>query len=557
MATDDTVGDNAAAPESGDRDGSRANAASRFFVYELRGTAPLDVAQRQALSEFAITERANSGSADRATRALELLGQGVGIVEPGGEIVWMNHGLSRQTPELMRRFSDACVEAIAAWRRVRSVPGTVRSTFRAEGRWYDVVMTPILAAAGAQIDGAVALLVDATATRRMQDRLDAIDQAGAALLRFDEDELNAQNAAERLRTLEARVLGATRSVLGFDNFEYRMTNRKTEQLELVFCSGLVPLGIGERIFARAEANGICGLVAATGASVVCPDVAQEPRYVRGLPGASSTLTVPLRLYDEVVGVLNVESTERAHFDDEDRIGAELLGRYVALALHMLDLLVQERCETLRATSTTLAREAESPLEELTHAARELESRAHDDASRAFAKRVTENIARVDELLKNAGTAQRGILGAEEFMREFSREGQVDPRFAGRRILVSDDDEATRETVRDVFLQQGCSVTACIDGKAAIEAVRAHATAGTPFDLVISDIRMPDANGYEVFRASKDAHPETPVILMTGFGYDPNHSIVRSGQEGLHCHLFKPIEIAQLLEESRKALTARG
>jgi CheY-like chemotaxis protein len=219
--------------------------------------------------------------------------------------------------------------------------------------------------------------------------------------------------------------------------------------------------------------------------------------------------------------------------------------------------VQERCETLRATSTTLAREAESPLEELTHAARELESRAHDDASRAFAKRVTENIARVDELLKNAGTAQRGILGAEEFMREFSREGQVDPRFAGRRILVADDDEATRETVRDVFLQQGCSVTACIDGKAAIEAVRAHATAGTPFDLVISDIRMPDANGYEVFRASKDAHPETPVILMTGFGYDPNHSIVRSGQEGLHCHLFKPIEIAQLLEESRKALTARG
>jgi DNA primase catalytic subunit len=45
--------------------------------------------------------------------------------------------------------------------------------------------------------------------------------------------------------------------------------------------------------------------------------------------------------------------------------------------------------------------------------------------------------------------------------------------------------------------------------------------------------------------------------MTGFGYDPNHSIVRSGQEGLHCHLFKPIEIAQLLEESRKALAARA
>ena len=557
MATDDTVGDHATTPDSGDSGRSPSNSTSRFFVYELRGTAPLDLAQRQALSEFAISDRAGTGTADRATRALELLGEGVGIVEPSGEIVWMNHGLSRQTPELMRRFADACVEAIAAWRRTRGVKGTVRSTFRAEGRWYDVVMTPILAAAGAQIDGAVALLVDATATRRIQDRLDAIDQAGAALLRFDESELNAENAAERLRTLEARVLGATRSVLGFDNFEYRITNRKTEQLELVFCSGLVPLGIGERIFARPEANGLSGLVASTGTSIVCVDVAQEPRYVRGLPGASSTLTVPLRLYDEVVGVLNVESTEHAHFDDEDRIGAELLGRYVALALHMLDLLVQERCETLRATSTTLAREAETPLNELTQAARELEAHASDDATRAFSKRLSENIARVEELLKNAGTAQRGILGAEEFMRAFSREGLVDPLFAGRRVLVADDDDATRETVRDVFIQQGCRVTACIDGRAAIDAVRAHAASATPFDLVISDIRMPDANGYEVFRASKDASPETPVILMTGFGYDPNHSIVRSGQEGLHCHLFKPIEIAQLLEESRKALAARA
>lgn len=557
MATDDTAGDNATTPQSGDRGDSHSNSASRFFVYELRGTAPLDLAQRQALSEFAITDRTSSSAADRATRALELLGQGVGIVEPNGEIVWMNHGLSRQTPELMRRFADACVEAIAGWRRSRGMVGTVRATFRAEGRWYDVVMTPILAAAGVQIDGAVALLVDATATRRVQDRLDAIDQAGAALLRFDDAELSAQNAAERLRALEARVLGATRSVLGFDNFEYRITNRKTEQLELVFCSGLVPLGIGERIFARAEANGLSGLVAATGTSIVCPNVADEPRYVRGLPGASSTLTVPLRLYDHVVGVLNVESAERAHFDDEDRIGAELLGRYVALALHMLDLLVQERCETLRATSTTLAREAESPLEELTRAAREIQARANDESSRVLAERLMENITRVDELLKNVGSAQRGILGAEEFMRAFSREGQVDPLFAGRRVLVADDDETTRETVRDVFVQQGCEVTACIDGRAAIDAVRAHAAAATPFDLVISDIRMPDANGYEVFRASKDASPGTPVILMTGFGYDPNHSIVRSGQEGLHCHLFKPIEIAQLLEESRKALAARG
>jgi DNA-binding NtrC family response regulator len=45
----------------------------------------------------------------------------------------------------------------------------------------------------------------------------------------------------------------------------------------------------------------------------------------------------------------------------------------------------------------------------------------------------------------------------------------------------------------------------------------------------------------------------PVILMTGFGYDPHHSIVRASQEGLQCVLFKPFQIDRLMEEVRKAL----
>jgi CheY-like chemotaxis protein len=121
------------------------------------------------------------------------------------------------------------------------------------------------------------------------------------------------------------------------------------------------------------------------------------------------------------------------------------------------------------------------------------------------------------------------------------------------VLVADDEPAIRKTVRAVLEQQGCIISEHADGVGAIAAIRAAALEGRPFDLVISDVRMPDANGYEVFRAAKDANPATPVILMTAFGYDPNHSIVRSSQEGLHCFLFKPFQITQLLEEGRKAL----
>ena len=44
--------------------------------------------------------------------------------------------------------------------------------------------------------------------------------------------------------------------------------------------------------------------------------------------------------------------------------------------------------------------------------------------------------------------------------------------------------------------------------------------------------MPDKTGYDVFAAARRKSPTVPVILMTGFGYDPNHCIVRASQEGL-------------------------
>ena len=53
-----------------------------------------------------------------------------------------------------------------------------------------------------------------------------------------------------------------------------------------------------------------------------------------------------------------------------------------------------------------------------------------------------------------------------------------------------------------------------------------------FDLIISDIKLPHRNGYEIFAAARRVRDNFPVVLMTGFGYDPHHSIVRASQEGL-------------------------
>jgi len=64
--------------------------------------------------------------------------------------------------------------------------------------------------------------------------------------------------------------------------------------------------------------------------------------------------------------------------------------------------------------------------------------------------------------------------------------------------------------------------------------------------MLADIRLPDMGGYEVYSALRKAQPAAQVILMTGFGYDATHSIVKAKQDGLKYVLYKPFRVDQLL-----------
>ncbi|MFO0873477.1 MAG: response regulator [Phycisphaerales bacterium] len=511
-----------------------------------------------------------AGSLQRAGAVVESIGQGVGLVHESGEVLWMNAALGGRDPETLRRYADACVEAIRAFNAHppgRGHPATRRVTFRSGGVWYEQVISPAPgsgAATGGEalpagraagrtehVDGAVGVLWDITASRRLQERIEAVESAGEELLRLDPQTIAATNIAERLRTIERSAIHALQSVLGFEAFEVRLLDRRSGKLELVFNVGIRPLGIGESLFATPTGNGISGHVATSGRSYICGDVARDPLYRAGLESARSSLTVPLLLLERVVGVMNVESAEAERFDDEDRLLAELYGRYVAQALNVFELLLSERTTTRENFATTLGGEIKLPLEEAgahTEALRQLVG--DDPRARARIDQIVESIAMVRARMEACSAGPQTLLGVEEALAS----GGVDPLIAGRRVLVADDEPLIRQTIFAVLAKRGAEVTICRDGATAIEQIRAAVAAGRPFELVVSDVRMPDRNGYEVFRAVKEANAGTPVILMTGFGYDPHHSIVRSSQEGLHCFLFKPFQVAQLMDEVRKALT---
>ncbi|MCB5265600.1 MAG: response regulator [Candidatus Cloacimonetes bacterium] len=65
-------------------------------------------------------------------------------------------------------------------------------------------------------------------------------------------------------------------------------------------------------------------------------------------------------------------------------------------------------------------------------------------------------------------------------------------------------------------------------------------------LVLTDIAMPDMDGYELFWRVKDYDAKIPVIMMTGFGYDPNHVLVRAKVDGLKDVIFKPFDVEKLV-----------
>ena len=110
------------------------------------------------------------------------------------------------------------------------------------------------------------------------------------------------------------------------------------------------------------------------------------------------------------------------------------------------------------------------------------------------------------------------------------------------MLVVDNDDRVRRTAHDILGRFGCIVETARDGQEALSMARLNT-----YDAMLADIRLPDLSGLNVYRELRQAQPDARVILMTGFGYDPSHSIVKARQEGLRFVLYKPFRVDQLID----------
>jgi DNA-binding NtrC family response regulator len=118
------------------------------------------------------------------------------------------------------------------------------------------------------------------------------------------------------------------------------------------------------------------------------------------------------------------------------------------------------------------------------------------------------------------------------------------------ILVVEDEDISRKNLTHILQKEGYKVVPTINGAKAIGFLKDQ-----PFDLVITDLKMNAVDGMQVLKKSKEIHPNTEVIMITG--YATVDSAVKAMKEGAYYYISKPYSIDEVRKVVKEALFKRS
>jgi PAS domain S-box-containing protein len=263
----------------------------------------------------------------------------------------------------------------------------------------------------------------------------------------------------------------------------------------------------------------------------------------------------------------------------DDSGAEIGS--IGFARDIRRMRMREQLATAGEIAVSLAHEINNPLESITNnlelLARCVEPHLSEsdkaienerlDSIRGSIERVQGIIRRLDEMTRKgvyetrdylAGKRMADLSPREQQPRAVAREHEpavasASP-LAGMSVLVLDDDLTVVASLGDLLRSEGCMVHRATKPSQALGILR-----NVKVDAVISDVVMPEMDGYEFYLKVREEMPTLPVILMTAFYYDKDHIMKRARLKGLEGALFKkpinPAKLRQLLLQLRQKYAA--
>jgi PAS domain S-box-containing protein len=265
-------------------------------------------------------------------------------------------------------------------------------------------------------------------------------------------------------------------------------------------------------------------------------------------------------------------------DDGKEIGS------IGFARDIRRMRQREQLATAGEIAVSLAHEINNPLESITNNL-ELLARAidchmkdaelateneHLDAIRTSIGRVNAIVRRLDEMSRRGVYETRDYMNGKRMADLAPREAVQLPKhfiehpqsapseqswpLAGMGVLVLDDDVEVVTSLADVLRAERCIVHTATRPSAALGVLR-----NMKVDAVISDVVMPEMDGYEFYLHVKQEMPQIPVVLMTAYYYDKDHIIKRSKLKGLEGAIFKkpvnPAKLRQMLISMRQKAAA--
>ena len=486
--------------------------------------------------------------------------KGIAVLDPEGVVTWTN-GVFRQfssrdplgrqllealdaraaavevlpqsggNPEWEVPSASRTLDPIAPARR--GLATLVRMHRPADPRqpYLEADIRPVLDHDGA-VSRLIVLLRNVTPEIIQQQKLDALHQAGRDLSGLDAEQLAEMNVPSRVELLKLNLRRSIHDLLHYDTIEVRLLDRKTGELKPLLEDGMLPEAAQRVLYARPTDNGVTGYVAYTGESYLCGDTSDDPHYISGSAGARSSMTVPLKFQDEVIGTLNVESPRVNAFGPDDLQFTELFSKEIAAALHTLDLLSAQRVCTASQSIEAVNKEIALPLDEVLAGASVLLEKWHRNDPEAgdrlrkvldAARRVKESVSQVGRSMtaETAATAQLPLLD--------------------KHVLVVESDERMRRAAHLLLERLGATAET-----AATAADALAMAADADYDAIFLEVKPADMSGHECYRRLQAVRPAATVSMTTAFGYDSAHSIVKARADGMKYVLFKPFRQDQVV-----------